>query len=218
LLAFIAAWQWQRSIPESALPTRRANRLPWRQPRAWLLMFAFGLNSLVFYSLLAWLAPAYVSLGSNAAHAGQLLGVFAVMQIAGTALVSLLPSRQRDRRPVLLIGGVSTLAGLLGLWLAPLTAAYLWMCLLGAGTAGLFALTLILALDYSDSPQAAGDWTAMMSSGGYLIAAIGPYLCGALRDATGSYVSVFTLLLVISAGALLLGLLLGPLPLKTTKA
>lgn len=218
LLAFIAAWQWQRAIPESTLPPRRAHRLPWRELRAWLLMCTFGLNSLVFYSLLAWLAPAYVSLGSDAAHAGQLLGVFAVMQIAGTALISLLPSQQRDRRPVLLIGGSCTLVGLAGLWLAPLAAAYLWMCLLGAGTAGLFALTLILALDYSDSPEAAGDWTAMMSSGGYLIAAIGPYICGALRDATGSYVSVFALLLVTSACALLLGLLLGPASLKTTKA
>jgi CP family cyanate transporter-like MFS transporter len=109
-------------------------------------------------------------------------------------------------------------SGLLGMWLAPLAVAYLWMSLLGAGSAGLFALTLILPLDYSDSPQAAGDWTAMMSSGGYLIAALGPYLCGALRDATGSYAGVFASLFFVSCGALLLGLLLGPTAMKNSEA
>jgi CP family cyanate transporter-like MFS transporter len=113
---------------------------------------------------------------------------------------------------------VITAAGLFGMWQAPLAAAYLWMSLLGAGSAGLFALSVILPLDYSDSPTAAGDWMAMMSSGGYLIAAAGPYLCGVLRDATGSYVDVFASLLLVSCTALLLGLLLGPASGKNSEA
>lgn len=219
LLAFIAAWQWQRAVPDTAAPMHRTSHLPWRELRAWQLMFTFGLQSLVFYSLLAWLAPAYISFGMSAAYAGRLLGIFAIMQIAGTLLVSLLPAQACDRRPALLLGGLCTATGLLGMWLAPLTAPYMWMCLLGAGTAGLFALTLILPLDYSDTPETAGQWTAMMSGGGYIISALGPYLCGALRDVTGSYASVFASLLVICSGALLLGLLLAPRKsLKTANA
>jgi CP family cyanate transporter-like MFS transporter len=218
LLAFAAAWFWQRTIPVTPTATPRASRLPWRSVRAWQLLLTFGLNSLVFYSLLAWLAPAFISVGVSAARAGQLLGVFAIVQIIGTALISALPSQQRERRPALLLCGVITAAGLFGMWQAPLAAAYLWMSLLGAGSAGLFALSLILPLDYSDSPTAAGDWMAMMSSGGYLIAAGGPYLCGVLRDATGSYVDVFASLLLVSCTALLLGLLLGPAPSKNSEA
>lgn len=216
LLSFIAVWQWQRATTSNAATPSRTSRLPWREPLAWQLLLTFGLNSLVFYSLLAWLAPAYISLGLDAAQSGRLLGVFAIVQIAGTALVSLLPSRQRERRPALLIGSVCTALGLLGMWLAPLAAAWLWMSLLGAGTAALFALTLILPLDYSDSPEAAGDWTAMMSTGGYLIAATGPYLCGALRDFTGNYRAVFASLLAVSCVALLSGLFLRPITSKTS--
>lgn len=218
LLACVAAWQWQRSIADVNPSPSHATHLPWREWRAWLLMLTFGLNSLVFYSLLAWLAPAYVNMGMSAAGAGQLLGVFAIVQIGGTAWVSLLPPLQRERRPALLLCGVSTVLGLVGMWLSPLHAAYLWMSLLGAGTAGSFALSLILPLDYSesypDAPRAAGDWTAMMSSGGYLLAATGPYICGALRDVTGSYVNVFAALLVVSCSTLLLALLLTPIDIK----
>ena len=218
LLAFVAAWLWQRNIPVIVASAPRASRLPWRNLRAWQLLLTFGLNSLVFYSLLAWLAPAFISVGVSAARAGQLLGVFAIVQIVGTALISMLPPQQRERRPALLLCGLATATGLFGMWQAPLAAAYLWMSLLGAGSAGLFALSLILPLDYSDSPTAAGDWMAMMSSGGYLIAAAGPYLCGALRDATGSYVGVFAALLLVSCTALLLGLLLGPASSKHSEA
>jgi MFS transporter, CP family, cyanate transporter len=212
LLAFIAAGYWLRSNSGTSHAAHAGKRspLPWRQARAWQLMVMFGLNSLVFYALLAWLAPAYISLGVSAARAGQLLGVFALLQIAGTLLVSLLPPQQRERRPALLVGATCTLGGLLGVGLIPLSAPLLWMALLGAGTAGLFALALILPLDYSDSAESAGSWTAMMSGGGYIIAALGPYVCGVLRDITGSYRSVFAALCVVSTCGMLLCLLLRP--------
>ncbi len=213
LLAFVAAGYWQHvtaGMPP-VMTAQRTSPLPWGQPRAWLLILVFGLHSLVFFALLAWLAPAYISLGLGAARAGQLLGVFTLLQLAGTLLVSLLSSEPRDRRPALVLGGSCTVAGLLGAWFAPLSVPVLWMSLLGAGTAGLFALALILPLDYSESAEAAGSWTAMMCSGGYLISALGPYACGVLRDATGSYRSVFAALCVISGCALLLCLLLHPM-------
>lgn len=219
LLAFIAAWQWQHKIPNSA--NNSVNNVaanPWRQLRAWLLLLIFGLQSWVFYALLAWLAPAYLSYGFSAAVAGRLLGVFALAQIAGTLLISALPTQQRERRPALLLSSACTCGGLLAVWLMPLTAPYLWMCLLGVGAAGLFAMTLILPLDYSDSPEAAGSWTAMMSSGGYVIAASGPYLCGMLRDVTGNYAAVFAALCVVSAIVLLLGTLLSPYPQQRVNA
>lgn len=213
LLGFVAAGYWQYAT--AAMPTARSDQpktsMPWRQPRAWLLMLVFGLHSLVFFSALAWLAPAYIDLGLGAAQAGQLLGVFTLLQLAGTLLVSLLPSQPRDRRPALTLGGICTVAGLLGMWLAPLAAPLLWMSLLGAGTAGLFALALILPLDFSDSADAAGGWTAMMCSGGYLLSALGPYVCGLLREVTGDYRSVFAMLSVISISALLLCWLLRPM-------
>ncbi|MGC3982553.1 MAG: MFS transporter [Steroidobacteraceae bacterium] len=204
VLAFVAAWKWRGVSSSTTAKKTASSAIPWRNARAWLLMLSFSVNSLVFYALLTWLAPAYLSYGFSSVAAGRLLGAFTLIQIAGTALVSALPAQQRDRRPALILSSACTLAGLVGVWHAPLAAPYLWMGLLGAGTAALFALTLILPLDYSDSPEAAGSWTAMMCAGGYLIAACGPYVCGLLRDVTGGYTLMFATLCGLSGFGLLL--------------
>ena len=52
-----------------------AVRLPWRQPIAWLLVAVFGLQSALFYGVVAWLPNAYVELGWEPAHAGTLLAI-----------------------------------------------------------------------------------------------------------------------------------------------
>jgi MFS transporter, CP family, cyanate transporter len=212
MLAFIAAAIGWRVIPPTfnAAPGR-SSALPWRQGRAWLLMLGFGFHGLVFYALLAWLAPAYIGYGFSAASAGQLLGLFALMQIVGTLLVSAAPATQRDRRPAILLSGGVTVACLIALWQAPTAAPVLLMCLLGASTAGLFALTLILPLDFSESAEEAGAWTAMMSGGGYVIAAAGPVLAGWVRDRSAGYASVFMMLCGFSVLALLCCLLLTPI-------
>lgn len=210
-LAFIGAAWWHLSVPHvEDRASAQQTSLPWRSVRSWQLMLTFGLHSLVFYGLLAWLAPAYRDYGLSLVQAGRVLGWFALMQVAGTLAVSALPEAQRDRRPAMFVCGSITLLGLVLMWQAPLFAPYLWMCLLGAGTAGLFALTLILPLDYSRTAAEAGAWTAMMSSGGYVIAATGPLLTGWVRDVSGNYHQVFLLLTAISTVVLLSTLCLAP--------
>lgn len=200
VLAVIAIAYWRLAVGDTAPNTSMQHAaLPWHDAKAWQLMLTFGLHSMVFYALLAWIAPVYRDAGLSAAHAGHLLGVFAITQIIGTLAVSALPRKSRDRRPAMLAFGAMTLSGLLLLWHAPLAAPYAAMSLLGAGTAGLFVLTLILPLDYSASPAEAGAWTAMMCGGGYMLAALGPWAVGKVRDISGDYHQVFLLLMTASA-------------------
>jgi len=210
--AFIALIGWQATVPaDSAQTTAQVKmKLPWRKRKAWQLLFTFGLHSSVFYCLLAWLAPAYEDLGLSRSRAGQLLGVFALTQIVGSLAVSALPKNHRDRRLVLFLFGAIIATGLFALWRMPLWLPEVWMAALGASTAGLFALTMILPLDYSGSAEEAGAWTAMMCGGGYIIAALGPLLVGWIRDVSGSYRQVFLGLLGVSLVVLMSTLGLGP--------
>lgn len=214
--ALLAALYWWRAAPVAVMSQQATPvGLPWCDLRAWVLILCFGLNSLVFYALLAWLAPVYVELGRDAAQSGQLLGVFALAQLSGTLLVSVLPSRMIDRRPVLFIAGAVILAGLLAMFYQPGALPWLWMVLLGAGTAGMFALTLLLPLDYTQTPADAGAWTAMMSAGGYVIAATGPVLAGWVRDHSASYANVFAMLIGLTLVSMLASMLLAPSPSRT---
>ena len=78
-------------------------------------------------------------------------------------------------------------AGALGLLFAAETATALWVVLLGLGQGACFSLALtFFALRAPDSEHAAA-LSGMAQSVGYLLAAVGPFLFGLLRDATHAW-------------------------------
>jgi CP family cyanate transporter-like MFS transporter len=214
LLALLALMVWQFVVRQAPHATTQGaserQRMPLREPRAWLLMLLFGLQSQLFYCVMTWLAPTYVDLGWSEARAGLLLSAMTVVQVSLMLFVSAAANRHPDRRPWLYFTTLATFAGLLGFALAPLSMPYVWVLLFGAGSAGLFALSSALPLDYGHDPAAAGAWTAMMLCGGYLIAATGPFFGGVIRDLTGSYAAVMLGLTVVAALLLPVCYCLGP--------
>jgi CP family cyanate transporter-like MFS transporter len=79
------------------------------------------------------------------------------------------------------------LAGLVLLALVPSQAPYLAVVLIAFGNGGAFTLGMTLPLDNTQDAAEANAWTAFCLTIGYLIAAAGPYLVGALRDLTGGF-------------------------------
>ena len=212
VLAVVAlvAWGLVTADARTQAPRVASARLPWGRARAWLLVAYFGLQSSLYYAIMAWLAPRYTELGVDEQRAGVLVTLVGLTQIGASVGVPMLAARSLDRRPWLVLSALMEAAGLGGVACAPLAAPWIWAVLLGLGTGGLFALALTLPLDDADSPQEAGALTAMMFCGGYLIAGSGPFVIGAVRDASGSYRGAFTWLMGVSAVVALLALGLGP--------
>ena len=212
VLAVVAlvAWRLVTANAHTQAPLIASARLPWSRPRAWLLVGFFGLQSSLYYAIMAWLAPRYTELGIDEQRAGVLLTLVGLAQIAASLGVPMLAARSLDRRPWLVLSALLEGAGLAGVAFAPLAAPWAWAGLLGVGTGGLFALALTLPLDDADSPQEAGALTAMMFCGGYLIAGSGPFVIGAVRDASGSYRGAFAWLMVAGLAVALVALGLGP--------
>jgi CP family cyanate transporter-like MFS transporter len=202
--AVLWAWMLQRTGREESSMVQRAAGLPWRNGRAWLITLFFGLQSITFYVVLAWLAPMYVELGWSAPRAGALLGYWIGAQVIFIVIVARGASRSQDRRPWLFACGACATIAMLGFAFAPLTAPWLWLLLLGFASGGWFPLSMNLPLDYSRTPGEAGSWTAMMLFGGYLLSAGSPTFAGWARDAGASYAAIFAALAVVSA--VLLGL------------
>ena len=71
--------------------------------------------------------------------------------------------------------------------------------LLGAGLGGCFALMMIVALEHLPDPAEAGALSALMQGGGFMIAALAPWIVAALHDETGSFVIGWILHLVCVA-------------------
>jgi len=159
------------------------------RPRVWLLMACFGLVNGGYSTVVAWLAPFYREHGWSAAASGSLLATMAVCQALAALLLPILAGKREDRRPWLWLTLAMQAAGFAALALWPEMAPVAWAMLLGAGLGGCFALSLIVALEHLPDPAQAGALSALMQGGGFLVAAIPPWIVAVLRTATGGFVA-----------------------------
>jgi CP family cyanate transporter-like MFS transporter len=186
--------------PSGAESPRRQGGLPWRHPTAWLIATYLAMQSLQFYSCLAWLPASYELHGWSPGGAGTLVSAFSATQIVSGLAAPVLADRVHDKRALLWLSAALGSAGLLGVLLAPTSVPLLWMVLLGLGQGAAFALGLVLLVDFGGSPSASARLSGLGFFVAYSLASVGPVVLGAIRDATGSFTLPFALLGLAMAG------------------
>jgi MFS transporter, CP family, cyanate transporter len=174
-----------------------ARRLPWGDATGWLLVAAFGLQSILFYGIVSWLPNAFVERGWNATDAGALIGVFNGVGLLTTVGVPLFADRLGPRRPQLLVSSAVAVFGLIGIILAP-ELAFMWVSVLGLSLGAVFPLVLTLPLDVADDPARVGSVAALMLLGGYIVSSTGPVILGVARDLTGDFTASLSMLVAIA--------------------
>jgi CP family cyanate transporter-like MFS transporter len=189
-------------VRSPAAPTR----LPWGSRAAWLGTLYMGLQSLLFYATLAWLAADYIGLGMSARDAGLLLGLFSAAQIVTALAMPALAQRTGSARPWVAVATGLTTLGLVLVAVAPLTAPWAWAALLGLGMGGNLSLALTVLTQLAPTPEGAAAYAGMAFFVGYLLAAAGPVAAGALHDAAGGFTAVFLALAGVGIVTLVIGL------------
>ena len=154
---------------------------------------SFGLQSMCYAGLVGWVAAIYIEAGWSPGTAALTTASLGLFVIPGSLIFPSL-SQGRDRRPWLAATLVVMAVGVLGVALAPDTAAVVWLLAFGIGGGAAFALQLALPIDLRESPDGIARLTAWMLGLGYLLSAVAPILVGTLRDATGDFVVPMTVL------------------------
>jgi MFS transporter, CP family, cyanate transporter len=167
-----------------------------RQPLARQVTAFIGLQSVQFYSLGAWLPTLLADSGVPVAQGGLLLGVANVVGAGGALLAPAQAGRMRTQRPLVLAVGLSYAVGLGGLLVAPGGAPLVWVAAFGLAQGSGFALALTLIVLRSPTPLVAARLGGVAQCLGYLLAALGPLVLGALYDATDGWTWPLALLLV----------------------
>ena len=213
----LAAW----AIPAAAAvllwapEVRRSGRGPsagasgrvglWRDRTAWLVTGVFGLQSLLFFSLLSWTPDILRDAGLSSAEAGAWLSVSMLCGIAPSLVLPSIAERLPDQRTLAVVATVPWMLGLVGLLVDPAGATWLWMVLTGIGQGAGIALVLTLVVLRAPDATHAAALSGMAQGVGYTIAALGPLLLGVVRDASGGWDAPIVILLVVSVGMLLTG-------------
>ena len=171
-------------------------RLPWRSRTAWLLVAIFVSMSSSYYGLIAWLPDAYVEHGWSDDAAGGLVAALSVTAIPASFVLPWLSDRRGGRRPWLVGCSLTFALGTAALILLP-GGAYAWALLAGVAQGGMFSLVMTLPLDHEEGAKRVAALVAMMLGLGYSVAAVSPFVLGAVRDATGSFDAVLWVCVVL---------------------
>ncbi len=196
-------------LSEAATPAQAAPRelrLLIRQPLAWQVTLFFAVQSGSFYATLAWLPSIYHSHGYSEAQAGLLLSVNLVVGTFTGLAVPGLAHRMHDQRALVVASSLLAAVGWAGILLAPTSAAYLWVVILGLGQNAAFPLVMMLIVLRGGNVATTQALSAMAQSVGYALAALAPLAVGAIHGLTHSWTPEVMLLLALVAPQLLLGL------------
>jgi CP family cyanate transporter-like MFS transporter len=203
LLVVLAAAVWTaglrrhaaRSPAQPALPPSGPHRPVWRQPAVWGLTLAFAMQAFSYYGVTAWLPTLLADeQGLSRGTAGVSSALFQVFAVAGAFAVPALVAWWRRPAAVLLAvtAGWATLP--LGLLLAPGLWA-VWCSLAGAAQGGGITVVFIAIVARSRDLAENRRTSAMVQGGGYVVAAAGPLVVGAVHDVTGGWTVPMVLVL-----------------------
>lgn len=211
---------WAASFRGRDPSTRRPVRLPrppWRSPVAWLIVLVFGIQSLIFFALVAWMPAFYVEHGWRDQDAGLALSLLIAVGLPASLLIGVIGDRTGSRHGLLVAASLFTLVGVAGMNLLP-DPGFLWAAVIGLGLGMLFPLSLTLPLDVAGDPVRAGGYVGLTLGAGYLLSSVAPFVLGALRDATGSFAASLPLVVALAALLVALAALTSPARLASERA
>ncbi len=193
----------QRSTAEHHEAETRSVR---RSPITWWIVAFFGIQSLGFYALLAWLPSLLIDGGVTPAEAGGILGV---TTIAGVPFGLLLASNLRKFRSLSAPAAIASALTMIGMALLLTPFSLVAGIVIGFGQASTFPISLNLISTRASTDAQTTELSTISQGYGYLAAALGTFFFGWLRDVTGSWVLPILLLVLLSALQLIAGIAAG---------
>jgi MFS transporter, CP family, cyanate transporter len=176
--------------------TAADDRVWWRRPVVWGLTVGFAGQAFAYYGVTAWLPQLLRDeLGMTPGAAGASSSIFQIAALVGAFGVPVLLRICPGPRMVVLIVAAAWTTLPLGLLFAPQWWA-VWCSIAGAAQGGgltvIFALVVHRARDLTENRR----MSALVQGGGYVVAATGPTVLGAVHEATRSWTAPLLVVLV----------------------
>jgi CP family cyanate transporter-like MFS transporter len=176
-------------VESSQLPGRQRPPTPrlWHDLMAWQIALVMGIQSFIFYGLGTYAPTILTDNGMSESTAGFMWSICNLGAIPASFVMPLLFARGLNQR--LLMMGVATMftISIVGMLVSPVTLTPVWMLAMGIAGAGSFAAVLLFIVERSPDAAHASALSGMSQAVGYAIAAVAPFLFGALHDLTGGW-------------------------------
>lgn len=213
ILAALLLWLPQLRQPTPVTDVRKAAAAPvsiWRSPLAWEVSLFMGLQSFLFYCIVAWLPAILRSYGIDAVTAGWMLTFYQICAIPASFIAPVFADRCSDQRGITAVVCLIYLAGMLIFFFGGgFSLLLLGIALLATGSGACISLAFMFICLRTSSAGQASELSGMSQSVGYLLAASGPALLGFLFDYFQTWTSSIALWILVTVLLLYFGLCAG---------
>jgi len=169
----------------------------WRE-HVWLnVIIMTSSQSIVYYSLLAWLPSIFEAHNFSTQKAGVLLSVFTVGGLPMSLILPSIAMRLSRQWPLVMFVTGLTAIGLAGLTLSPTHIPFAWVVLLALGQGGIYALVLTFFIIKTHDTGTTAQLSLIAQMTSFLVAAVGPFALGELSDGERSWRLPLVLLLLV---------------------
>ncbi|MEX0724537.1 MAG: MFS transporter [Gracilimonas sp.] len=211
ILAFLGLLFWvpqlrNRTKPKNPIHIFTAIKKLGSSPIAWQIALFMGLQSLIFYAILAWLPEILINRGMTPTKAGFVLSISQGTGIVGSLIIPAIAGRFKDQRKIVLVTSAMEIIGIAGILITDTFLVSTWAGILGFGLGGNFSLALLFMVLRTDSAELTTGLSGMAQSVGYFVAAFGPVLFGFIHDLTNSWSIPLYSMLSIAALQFVFGL------------
>lgn len=177
----------------------------WRSKLAWNVTMFMGAQSLIFYTVIAWLPEILESKGLGINEGGWMLSLMQLSMLPVTFIVSILAGCLGKQHVLVIVSVTLLIAGLFGILYGGPLLIPLWIIMIGVGVGVAFSLAIMFFSLRTKNIYEAAELSGMAQSLGYLLAAIGPVLFGWLHDITHNWTTpllmlIFTSIIIFISG------------------
>ncbi|MFB9860445.1 CynX/NimT family MFS transporter [Salinicoccus siamensis] len=176
-----------------------------RSPLAWKITVFMGGQSLIFYTLITWMPDILQQNGYDSNTAGWMVFLMQFAIIPVTFIVPVVAEKMKNQVMLSFMTGALFIIGLAGLLQGGALLVPLWAILIGIAAGSAFSLSMMFFTLRTKDGKEAAALSGMAQSFGYLLAAVGPVLVGALHDITGGWTLPLTLLIALAVIILIVG-------------
>lgn len=169
----------------------------WKSPLAWWVTLYMGTQSLIFYTLIAWMPSILIFKGFDSHFAGMMLLVFQLVGLPATLMVPIIAGKIKNQKLIATIISFIYLLGMIVFLYTQTSFAIICsMIFLGLGMGGAISLAIGFITQRTPHAKKAAELSGMSQSAGYLLAAFGPILVGFIHDISKSWTIALWVLII----------------------
>lgn len=183
LLFWLVEWMSQRKSKTKSVVKPTASKISFlKSKQAWSISLFMGLQSLIYYCIIAWLPTALISVGFPKEDTGWVLSISQLAMLPVTFIAPIIAMKLNNQRPLVIISASCFAVSLLLLLIFQAEYVYLASIIIGVGAGLAFSLCMLFFSIRTESASHAVKISGMAQSIGYALAGFGPGIFGKLYE------------------------------------